>query len=535
MGQTKVSIETASASSTGIFERDPVLEDWLEFAILTLANLKIAKFNSMIRVFTLMEGAMGLCNRFSTDKWQYWRCWWGLTIMIVSCFPHQLRGATILGVNKDKNKVVVYLDPVEMARLTLKADVLTEIQAGDETYFIYVTPFNLNPLKRTVVLLLNIDDENEEDLELAERLKPKQRVDFRTHHQGMLGGQSTHIGSQASRFQYPLVLGGAGLVVDQLKRTSSSSEESYLAVGYKTEVKGSMMLVPRDIHVFLGFGGKDIRTKKSVTDVVNPNASYDAKERYELTNIEPGVSWIINDRYSLGIEYEWSGIRVTEGSYQQTLIYNYTFSQPIGSLTIKEEKSETTLRVRGGDKGVGSLANRSFLAVASSQKKVNIPASVEVDYRRFASSRWNWTLSVGYMFNQFKDEAGARTPSVPESSLFSAFGERFLDHGDKLDLYFSYRGGRSWGLSRIRQETNTLSLGFAWENPTADHWFWSWGGTLEGGQLLPNNDNVEQSQEQNQLSTGGGSSKAVSVGAVAFFRLQKEFIPGHRRRATRRS
>jgi hypothetical protein len=442
------------------------------------------------------------------------------------------QAAVILYVHSEKKKVIVNLDPPEMADLILKVEVPVEVLLAEESYFIYVTPVNLNPLKRTVVLELGVDDENDEDLQFIDKIKPKQKIRFLPHHHQMFSSSSLHSPSHYGRFQNPLALASGGVIVEQLSRTKIKSNENLLGIGYEAHVVGSIMAVPKLFQTSLGIRGRDIQIKKSITSKVENQVSFDVKDRYEMTAIEPNASFIMDENYILGLRYDWQGIRETESNEQQSFVYNYTVAQPVVSFTLKDLNGEKTVSLKGGDRVTGSLSNRNFYSIVSPQKKVNLPASIEFEYRKLINPRWNWSFGVGYMFNQFKDEKTSRKPQPLELGLLNSHLEHYLAHGDKIDIQWAYRGAKAAGLSRLFQETNTMTLGFNWENPAEDQWFWSWGILLEGGQwALTPSEEKELDQDANAQNA---NMKSLSVGTMAVFHLQKEFVPGQKRRTPRR-
>ncbi len=437
-------------------------------------------------------------------------------------------GAVVQSIHSDQTKIILSLSQEEMADLKLKVETPLQIQSAKETFFTYGTPRNLNPLRKTVVIDL---------VEPDERIKTKQKIILLPKIRNAILSPVIQSPSQLYQYTYPLAAAGLGGIYDFKKVTTTDRFVATSATGSSTSFLGFFNFLPGFLDGSLGFYSSDSQIKKVDTPVDANLPIVTIKDRFETTKLEPGLMWTINETYTLGFRYDWSAIKSRQGNGSQNLTYNYTFAEPLISLTARSSTSEKTIRYKGQDSSQGALANRNVSTTQAQVKPetTTLPASLEISYRYLAPTRFACTTSLGYLLDPPKsaDNSAQTTastkPKPPEKILWQTILEHRLNQGDRIDYVLAYRGSQGRGISRITQETNTLRSGLHLTRPYAQGWSLGVGAYAEAGSLsttpVPSTDP--------NIQVTNASDKTTSYAALLLINIQKDFPMGRQKRTTR--
>lgn len=428
--------------------------------------------------------------------------------------------ATVLKVNKEKDKVLLELTQAELAAAEEDRDVVVEF--GKLRTITHGILRRLNPVKKTVVLELEAPDE---------RFSKRQPVRFLS----AFWNQSTSplIFNYGQYHQYPraFVEASAGaftssMEIDQGEDAKVKSD----TLGWRFFGGAYMALVPDRFGFGTRFDRRDIGSKSTSN---TGTESGDTKADIVLNRATPGFWLAVPWDLRVHARYEYSAIEMVL-DVPPKFTFNYTNGVPIIGVLMVTPDAELGIEYRDKDKFT-SEATLTFAGKTVTIEDVRqVPAEVDVSYRSVSTPLFIWGAGFGFIFYErlTEDPDGGkleRKPEIPELLRARVTFEHRLSDGDKFDWMLSYDGGKSESLATTPRIINVG--GFAVTYQSAFSPGFTIGGTMTGeyGTLATKEELTDQATGETIEAKDAYSGYTTSLMVFAKYDLDLGQTRGRRR------
>ncbi len=439
-----------------------------------------------------------------------------LALVFLTCLAASAaEGATVRKVSKDKMKILIQLNQAELAAVDEDEEVVIEV--GDDRFVVSCTLAKLNPVKQTVVLVLEAPDR---------RFTKKQSIRFLSIFWNVALSPLVTTPAQYHQFAHSFGELGAGYTFQQLQTKVEDLKTTTTQSGTRVATEAYLHFDPKWFGASVAFERRD-----GLIDTRGVDETQHVSANVGINQIRPQVWAFAGEGYRIGLRYDHSMITETRGSGNDALAFDYVIGEPKVAFSDFDKEHEYVVEYK--DRGdfmavdTSTVAGR-FVEVKSKRKH---PAELRVKMRNVSSPVFVWGLGLGFVF--FEREGVPGEPLAPKAGpeellrLHASFESR-LPSGAKLDWMVYYEGAKTAGFVTSERGINVLGGHLSYQRPLLFPGFLVGGAVaLEGGLRNVEVDaeaaGVEEDENGEIPATATAKTTGGAASLLAFARFEFDF------------
>lgn len=434
-------------------------------------------------------------------------------LALLAVFATPAFGATVEAINDDASRIILKLTQAELAAVEDDQTVLIEVAARPTVFVVTGKLTKVNPVKKTVVVIL-------QDSDL--RFEKRQGVRFLSLFFNPLLSPLITSYSQYHPYARSGVEGGIGYFYEKYLVRSGESRDKTVATGLEIALESNVVVKPRSFGGGVGYRrfGSEINVSADGKDVSIEDT---------INQIRPGIWFEVDPGFVLGLRYDYSMDEEVYGDGGP--VFNYSLGEANLGLTYYGPDYEWNLHYK--DKA-------SFTAIDTMtdgaekftvENTTKTPATLDISVRDVQSPLFGWGLGVGYVFYERELKKGLELRSKPtpaEVLKGRLMLEWRLDDGSKVDSVLSYAGGRASSRFFSDNIANKVGLSLTYLQPFLESL--AIGGTLavEGGAITLADQEVNSTT--GEVDEVAREVETVGASLLAFVRTEFDLLAKGRRR-----
>jgi hypothetical protein len=420
-----------------------------------------------------------------------------------------LTAATIRGINKSANKIILKLSRKELA----------EADPGDHCLLIIIKEqktilgkiVSMDPVKSTALIKLEDPDES---------LVKKSEIRFLPIYWNFL--HSPSLASAPQYHQYPttnveLDLNYKYRSLEQVEKTSydletvESSESTTNIIGSGTT--NSFIINTNIVKDDLGF---KLKVNSIKEDIISDTDGTKTEYNSVVTVFQPEIWYRVEENWRLGI-----------GLIHHILDRSILFEDTSSNFASEADQAILSVLNSGKDSQYGFWAtNRVVREIPSNIRTYstssststtyveNYSSQMEIFYRSVNTPESIWGLKLGFTFWERDRGNGEMAPefSFYELMRVAFVRENRLSSGDKIETIYSFKGSKTPTDVNLDQGINTVGLDIIYRTHWSESLSWGLEFSIDGGlDSFSTSDDLENDEIRNTDTSVSGFQSYIGL------------------------